>query len=132
MTSTGHTLLRGGFRIKTMPPSSLVGSISKAVGCLCPTNPNGFIRSICVPARSETALYISSRIKYGVGYLFYVANGRKFAGGLSTGRVLGRVRSLPRARRLAGVIFVKVNRPLSGISRLFGMLRVLATSCKCT
>lgn len=70
-------------------------------------------------------------MNYGVGYGFYVANGRKFATDLATGRVLGRVTTLPRQSGLAGIIVVKVNRPLSGLSRMLGTLRVLATSCKC-
>lgn len=119
-------------RMNTRTPMSTVHSMSNAIGCLCQTNRKRFIRTICVPSRSETALYISSRINYGVGYGFYVANGRNFATGLASGRVVGRVGSLPRESGLAGIMVVNVNRPLSGLSRMLGTLRVVATSCKCT
>lgn len=90
------------------------------------------MRSMCVPSSSQTALYMSSRMNYGVGYGFYVAKGRNCGTGLATDRVVGRVRSLPRQSGLAGIIVVNVNRPLSGLSRMLRTLRVVATSCNCT
>lgn len=127
----GHRQLVRGCRIKTDTPIRRVHSMSKAIGCLFYAPRNSCVRSMCVPSSSQTALYISSRIKYGVGYGFYVAKGRKCAADLATTRVLGRVCSIPRQSALAGIIFVNVNRPFSGLSRILHTLRVLATSCNC-
>lgn len=126
-----HRTLGRKCRIKTSTPIRRVHSMSNAIGCLFHAPTRGFVRTICVPSRSQTALYISSRIKYGVGYGFYVAKGRNFATGLDTRRVLGRVCSVPRERGLAGLIFVNVKRPFSGLSRILGILRVLASRCNC-
>ncbi len=105
----------------------LISRVSNAMGCLFRLRSNRAIRSILVRCGRKFDRYLSARIKYHVKYAFYTAKVNNLIHSLATTRVVTRVRAARGSTNvhMSSIILVKVNRPLSGCSRIIHFLHVL-------